>query len=235
MKKIIFTLLVGILLLPPCEITAADSGHCENREVSNSNEFGDVVYALGSSWIKGCEGTACSYSVVLKSEDKGCSWRELRKTKGWEFQSYVSLSFIDATTGWVLQYPDKLFLTTDGGKKWKLLTDHMEGTYPLYPVVFSSIYFLDANRGWSVVNGGPGQAIFSSSDGGKTWQPVPFNVVQNHLGFTEREYAEKFRWREGDELLSSLPATKATEIKYNAVFDPNKASEAPQSTSTPEK
>jgi len=82
------------------------------------------------------------------------------------------LFFIDEQEGWSVNGEGRIFHTTDGGATWDKLID-WPGTY------FRAVIFLDAQRGFAG-NIGTGyfpdvtddRPLFSTSDGGKTWNEV---------------------------------------------------------------
>lgn len=82
------------------------------------------------------------------------------------------IAFIDPDTGWYGNGTGKLFATTDGGRSWRQVWNQ-PGTF------IRALGFIDARRGFLGnvgVGSYPGvtdrQPLYSTTDGGASWQPV---------------------------------------------------------------
>lgn len=141
------------------------------------------------------------YGVVIKTVDGGSNWQEMPLTQpGTKMTVLNSLYFIDETTGWAAGIDaasqPAVVKTTDGGVSWS----HFKLGVKQTP---TSVYFSDANTGWIVgVTDIPGDEsetgpsdIFSTTDGGVTWQPqmrIPVSLTD--LTFVD----EKTGWASGN-------------------------------------
>ena len=84
---------------------------------------------------------------------------------------YNDVSFIDASTGWVVHGDGDVYRTLDGGETWQLQYRNLNAH-------FRSVAFLDALHGFAG-NVGPGEfgaveqtPIFETVDGGQIWLPA---------------------------------------------------------------
>ncbi len=119
--------------------------------------------------------------AIYRTTDGGSHWTPLR------FPAYVSASadFSDALHGWILgftgsteQLASQLSYTSDGGDTWRILPQ-----VPTFPIggkggAFTrNIAFRSPIEGWLAGAEAPGRAVvYSSIDGGATWQPHPLPV-----------------------------------------------------------
>ena len=122
-------------------------------------------------------------SSVIKTTDGGASW--IDKSSGFPRTdgSCLAVEFIDANTGFIGggDYSGFLYKTSDGGDTWgssvsPLALDQIEKDtkelliiYP-YTSGISSIYFSDTNNGWYVRWTGMDNYIYSTTNGGITWE-----------------------------------------------------------------
>ncbi len=116
--------------------------------------------------ISALEGWAVgSYGVIIHTRDGGVTWE--RQTSG-TFEQLNAVYFLDAQHGWASGNAD--VYTTDGGATWQLGSRNQPfGT-------IRQVYFIDANRGFEVGDGG--RAIMRTVDGGRNWlsQEVPYRI-----------------------------------------------------------
>lgn len=147
-------------------------------------------------WVGGSEGT------LLHTTDGGNSWIKY-DIKAWaDFfrdtnensegfgrvkADIAGIFFRDTNTGWVLAQ-GRVFRTTDGGKSWdnsELPSVSLPGMLSVGRLVFSgwhgSLFFLNENKGFATV-GLP--FIFSTEDGGRTWQAKKVSVTVDRISFT---------------------------------------------------
>ncbi len=96
------------------------------------------------------------YDIILRTTDGGTSWTSKSIGTGdW----FYSVSFIDASKGWVVGSIGTILHTTDGGASW---TSQSSGTWPdLY-----SVSFTDGNTGTAVGYDG---TILRTTNGGALW------------------------------------------------------------------
>jgi Sortilin, neurotensin receptor 3, len=107
---------------------------------------------------------------LLRTTDGGISWMD-RTPEGYQPSLYSGF-FLDGQTAWITVYFQDanrigLLHTKNGGQNWT--------EYPFSPG--SGLHFTDALNGWAVSGDvGAGNIYFTlsqTSDGGKTWIPIP--------------------------------------------------------------
>ena len=74
----------------------------------------------------------------------------------------ISVSFVDANTGWTVGTSSTILKTTDGGATW------IPQTSPVSMNIYA-VQFVDAEYGWAVGDSFTGREIIHTSDGGATW------------------------------------------------------------------
>ncbi len=114
---------------------------------------------------------ASTYSHLFKTADGGTTWTDVLAGS-----NNMGLSFVNATTGWVVRYTSayQILKTTDGGSTW--------ATQISTSTAINNIQFIDVNNGWAV--GSNGTAL-KTTDGGTTW-------TQTNLGTTYAVNKVKF-------------------------------------------
>ena len=140
---------------------------------------------LQKGWIVASLSAAEGRGVaILRTTDGGRTWRVTRNSSLVSPAEHHSLFFLDASHGWVVGWAHDARLsvvlrTDDGGVRWRQVpvTDKL--------VTLTSVAFADAERGWiygydNQHVGTPG-AAFTTSDGGRTWQPVVADLAP-HFG-----------------------------------------------------
>lgn len=131
-------------------------------------------------WVGGSEGT------LLQTKDGGKNWNK-EDIKAWA--DIAGIFFKDANTGWVLSGA-RVFRTTDGGKSWEtseLPPIALRGRgfeRPVYHGWEGSVFFLNENKGFVTV-GLP--HVFSTEDGGKTWQATKVSNTIERISFTDEK------------------------------------------------
>ena len=116
--------------------------------------------------ISALEGWAVgSYGVIIHTRDGGVTWE--RQTSG-TFEQLNAVFFLDAQRGWASGNVD--LYTTDGGANWQ----QGARTQPFGTI--RQVYFIDANRGFEVGDGG--RSIKRTLDGGRNWfvQEMPYRI-----------------------------------------------------------
>lgn len=154
--------------------------------------FNDVLFrGRYHGWIVADAG------IVLLTEDGGRSWR-LAKTKGVDYQR---VNFADELLGWATyKYgngPWGVALTTDGGKRWKLLNESfVYGTWP------ASSMFLSAKHGYSV-----SLELYETGDGGRQW-----NRLSGDRNVDDRTYDYLGRAQDGSIIAVGTADGKVTSL-----------------------
>lgn len=118
--------------------------------------------------------TSFGRSVFLRTADGGAHWSRIRGPQ------YVrDVDFVSARTGFALG--SKLYRTDDAGVTWRTLA------LPHVPYALAAIDFLDTRRGFvaggnpAMTETAPAQALFTTRDGGLTWEQ---RYVNPHRGFS---------------------------------------------------
>lgn len=107
--------------------------------------------------------------AILQTTDGGLSWSRLAEMPEAADTFRVDpnrFSFADAVHGWVVSTVGHLLATADGGQTWRVLT------LPAGTAEVAQAALGDASHGCAVTNPGDAAALFSTSDGGATWEPV---------------------------------------------------------------
>ena len=102
------------------------------------------------------------HGVVLLSDDAGKSFRQARSVP--VSSTLTSVSFVDATHGWVVGQWGVVLNTTDGGENWALQRSDLTVDQPLF-----SVHFKNSKDGWAV---GLWSLMLHTVDGGVTWITV---------------------------------------------------------------
>jgi hypothetical protein len=133
---------------------------------------------------------------IFRSTDGGRNWVKM----GLENSEHISKIIIHPTDPNVLfvsvpgklwsDGPDRgLYKTTDGGKTWSkiLYTDEKTGCAdvimdPRNPDILWASMWQFRRTPYSFVSGGPGSALFKSTDGGKTWRKITSGLPKSEFG-----------------------------------------------------
>jgi photosystem II stability/assembly factor-like uncharacterized protein len=127
------------------------------------------VYALdylsSIQFVSADRGWVVGEHEILATSDGGHRWTVQERGN----LDLASVDFINATTGWAVG-PDRLLTTSDGGERWTALR---------VPCL-SSVHFVSPSTGFAISDRGgsfglipaPG-AVLKTTDGGRTWRPMP--------------------------------------------------------------
>jgi len=135
-----------------------------------------LTAVTGGPDIVGPSGTA----VVWRTDDGGRTWARYAV----EAPPFVSISAISssvALAGAICSQPrspncyDGVYATSNGGLAWSRIAD----------ASIVSLSLIDATNGWGIdwtlLQGGPGRVLRSTSDGGRTWSDAPANPCPAYL------------------------------------------------------
>jgi photosystem II stability/assembly factor-like uncharacterized protein len=223
---------IGAIAVAPSNhgIVWAGTGEANNRQ---SSSWGDGVY---------------------RSTDGGANWRRMGLAETRHIGRIVvhprnpDVAYVAAAGHLWGSNPERgVFQTTDGGVTWKkvLYRDEHTGAIdlamdPQDPNVLYAAMYQRQRKGWGFNGGGPGSAIFRSTDGGGSWielanglprgdkgriglaiSPVNRRVVYAIL---ESEQGGLFRSADGGESWQRLTALNPRPMYYSrVVLDPKDA------------
>ncbi len=133
---------------------------------------------------------------VYRSVDGGASWENM----GLKNSEHIGMIVVDprgsdtvyvAAQGplWGPGGDRGLYKTVDGGKTWKqaLKVDENTGVSdialdPRDPDVIYATSYQRRRRVWTLIDGGPGSAVYKSTDGGATWNKIDRGLPAVDLG-----------------------------------------------------
>jgi len=118
----------------------------------------------------------------LRTDDGGRTWVAAES----DTASWFRLQFLgDGSVGWLISLRGTIARTTDKGHTWAMAPG--AGSASLSGV--TDFHFIDALRGWAVAPFGSGAGtVFTTSDGGITWQAVA--ATANSQGFFAIRFAD---------------------------------------------
>ena len=147
---------------------------------------GTSAAALNSLWFfDSREGLGIADDgSATRTADGGRTWTTSEATSaGWRRAQFLA----DGSVGWVISDLGTIYRSTDKGRTW-LAPVPMTSAF-VYGV--TDFHFVDAQRGWAVApysSGGSGGAIYTSSDGGLSWQAVAGTALS--YGFVAIRFAD---------------------------------------------
>lgn len=165
---------IGCLAMDPNNSHVIWAGSGENNS-QRSVSFGDGVY---------------------RSRNGGKSWENM----GLKESEHIGKILIDprdsdtvfvAAQGplWREGGDRGLYKSTDGGQEWRKVLEIDEHTGvnevhfdPRNPDVMYASSYQRARRVWTLINGGPGSAIWKSTDGGETWRKLSSGIPGGDKG-----------------------------------------------------
>ena len=144
----------------------------------------NVVYVgMGEAPIR---GNVSHGDGVYKSTDGGLTWKNV----GLQNTRQISRVRVHPTEPGIVYVAAQghvwgpnaergIYRSTDGGKSWAkiLYVDEKTGASdlamdPTNPRVLYAAFWQVVRRPWELVDGGPGSALYKSSDGGDTWKKI---------------------------------------------------------------
>jgi len=183
---------------------------------SGAQPRGVFFNAAGNGWIVQSDTDQPQAFSVAHSADQGAHWSSTALaspfTDGLIFGGTASPYFTDETHGWVMLSVQSssnfsrgiMFQTVDGGAHWLRLPD---------PPVGGDIVFSDAQHGF-LGPGARGDELFSTADGGQTWQAVALASPSAELArtssrvslpaFSDREHGLLVRTYSNDQGTTSV-------------------------------
>ena len=147
---------------------------------------GEANNQRSSSWGDG----------VYKSENGGKTWTNMGLKKSEHIGRVIvnptnpEIVFVAAAGPlWTSGGDRGLYRTTDGGKTWKAVKTIDANTGftdvifdPTNPDVIYAASFQRERRPWSFVGGGPGSALWKSTDGGDSWTKLTEGLPKGRRG-----------------------------------------------------
>ncbi len=133
---------------------------------------------------------------VYKSLDGGKSWKNM----GLKASEHIGMIRIDPRDSDVVFVASQgplwsdggdrgLYKSTDGGKTWRnvLSIDQYTGVSEVHfdprdPDVLYASAYQRRRHVWTLINGGPGSAIYKSTDNGETWREVTSGLPNDKMG-----------------------------------------------------
>jgi len=100
--------------------------------------------------------------VLYRSNDGGLSWFQTGEANIQAANTYV----VDPSHAWATDTQSgKLYSTSDGGNHWFLTSNTA--------YLLNALSFTDPQNGWGVTS----NQLLQTTDGGKTWQQIPYTIV----------------------------------------------------------
>lgn len=85
---------------------------------------------------------------------------------------YMSLTFINESTGFAVSNHGLIVKTTDGGSHWQKVISLGDG------MLLTKIQFVDASNGFVIAGDSDGGYLFKTTDGGASWAKKEFDPLQ---------------------------------------------------------
>lgn len=135
-----------------------------------SGAGGPADYSMSGLWFHDArEGLATlSSGGYLRTSDGGQTWLSVGNAgaSGWHRPQFLP----GTDLGWALSDQGTVFRTLDKGRTW--LAPVPQTSAPMRTL--QDVYFIDKLRGWALSSpySYEGPALYSSTDGGNSWQPL---------------------------------------------------------------
>jgi photosystem II stability/assembly factor-like uncharacterized protein len=129
---------------------------------------------------------------IYQTHDAGQNYTALDKKRT---RNIRFVSFADANTGWALDEDNSILKTTDGGQNWQVqrkagMVEYKDARYKTTPVQklkepLQAVVVGNANTAFAYGGGFHGEGVeqegilLGTTDGGATWQKLPFLFQQN--------------------------------------------------------
>lgn len=139
-------------------------------------------------WALAYDGVSASNVIqeFTKTTDGGITWTPGTINVGDPTLTINNIAPISATTAWVSALTPTIgnngviYKTTNGGATWQ---QQNIGTFNAATSFINGVHFFDANNGVSFGDAVAGEfEIYTTADGGETWDPVPGANIPNPLG-----------------------------------------------------
>jgi photosystem II stability/assembly factor-like uncharacterized protein len=176
------------------DLTPPEEAAAEGDRKTATGFFQDAQTA----WVifSNTSGITPAQSVVWQTHDGGASWQPsqpLDISNLTEFYNPSYLQFVDGQTGWLFVHVGVgmnhdyfvLYRSSDGGLTWQRLLDPYNDSSGIMTCSKTGLLFTDARRGWMTgdCHGvAAGVWLFTSSDGGSTWERVTLPDPANAPG-----------------------------------------------------
>jgi photosystem II stability/assembly factor-like uncharacterized protein len=134
---------------------SADHGQTWNRQNSSTTFPLESIHFANErhGWAAGWNG------IILRTQNGGATWQPIHtEAANWSLRA---ITFRGEKEGWAVGFLGQLLHTADGGLTWTQLDSPLKGT-------LTSIAFDRNGQGWVASD----QQLFTSTDGGRTWQPT---------------------------------------------------------------
>ncbi len=166
-------------------IHTSDGGKTwQSIKTDTKDNLNDLFIGKTVGWIVGDWGT------LLKTTDGGQTFTEVDGSVFGE-KSLKGIHFVDENYGWIITYNTPtstasenagyIYQTTDGGVTW---SEQFSTEAALF-----NLHFTDRKTGWVV---GDQRRVFTTTDGGETWQFVTDGSNQRHkTSYGQPEYLGK--------------------------------------------
>lgn len=146
-----------------------DGGNSWNVQESGTKISLRCVYFANSQ--KGWVGGANDSIGITTNGGITWSWQH---PAGESRRTFMSMSFVDEHTGWIVDNYAGILQTEDGGMTW---TPQMSGT----TWAITSVQFLDVKEGWAVATN---RVVLHTTDGGNNWITKILDTLNYGSGIT---------------------------------------------------
>ncbi len=186
----------------PAEITGSATASSEQPQPGIQIDSLSI-FDPNEGWLWGA--TQTNEYLLFHTQDGGQTWQNVTPN-GVVFSPEAS-HFYDARTAWLGITPDPIKIgdqisivrTSDGGQNWQQISFHWD--QPEGDMVLGEMQFCDPNQGFAIFStaaaGNIFLQIYSSRDGGRTWDHFLPNPIGNEPGLT----AGTLHIEDGDSIL----------------------------------